>query len=78
MGPRADAITIELSDIDARSPFSHISLGDTTDDKREVGRVRLGRQQQVIMRVRLDEATIDYMVRLEGAVDFSPAPTLPK
>ena len=25
------------------------------------------------MRVLLDKRTIDYMVRLEGAVDFSPA-----
>ena len=73
----ANAIAIELSDIDAK-PLLDISLGYTTDDKREVGRVELGRQQQVIMRVRLDEATIDYMVRLEGAVDFSPAPTPPK
>lgn len=75
--PSANAITIELSDIDAKHLLD-ISLGYTTDDKREVGRVELGRQQRVIMRVRLDEATIDYMVRLEGEVDFSPAPTLPK
>ena len=42
------------------------------------GRVQLGRQQQVIMRVLLDKSTIDYMVRLEGAVDFSSAQTPPK
>jgi TIR domain len=75
-GGSANAIAIELSDIDAK-PLLNISLGYTTEGKREVGRVELGRRQEVIMRVLLDEATIDYMVRLEGAVDFSPAPTHP-
>jgi len=73
-GGLANAIGIELFDIDAESLLK-INLGSTRDGKRKVGRVQLGRQQQVIMRVRLDERTIDYMVRLEGAVDFSPAHT---
>ena len=73
----ANAIAIELYDVDAKS-LLRISLGNTTIDKRQVGRVELGRQQQVIIRVMLHEATIDYMVRLEGAVDFRPVPTRPK
>jgi hypothetical protein len=69
----ADAVSIELSDLDAKRLLG-IHLGYTPDDKRVVGKFQvLGRQQQVIMRVMLDEATIDYMVRLEGAVDFSAA-----
>ena len=73
----ANAIEIELSDLDAE-PLLSISLGNTTKDERKVERVQLGRQQQVIMRVLLDKRTIDYMVRLEGAVDLSPAQTPPK
>jgi hypothetical protein len=69
----ANAIRIELFDVNAKRLLS-ISLGNTTDDKRVVRRVQLGRQQQVIMRVLLDAATIDYKVRLEGAVDFTTPP----
>jgi hypothetical protein len=76
-GGLANAIGIERFDIDAE-PLLEINLGATTDGKREVGRVQLGRQQQVIMRVRLDKRTIEYMVRLEGAVDLSPVHTPPK
>jgi hypothetical protein len=71
-----DAIAIELYDIDAKSLLS-VGVGNTTDDKRVVRRVELGRLQPVIMRVWLEPATIDYMVRLEGAVDFTAAPTAP-
>jgi len=66
----ANAVSMELFDIDAKSLLS-ITLGNTQDDTRQVGQVQLGRQQQIIMRVMLDEATIDYRVRLEGALDFN-------
>ena len=74
---KANAIGIELSDIDAK-PLLSIHVGYTTLGKREVERVQLGRQQQVILRVLLDEATVDYMVRVEGAVDFRQTSTPPK
>jgi hypothetical protein len=72
-GGFTNAVGIELSDMDAR-PFLSLNLGNTTDDKRAVGRAQIGRQQQVILRVRLDAATIDYKVRLEGSVDFGGSP----
>ena len=57
------------------APPTRIHLGFTVDDKRVVGKFELlGHQQQIVMRLILDEATIDYMVRVEGAVDFSGAP----
>lgn len=71
----ASAIDVELSDLDAKRLLA-INMGNTNITKREVERVQLGRRQQIIMRVLLDELTIDYMVRLEGAVDFSSDPKL--
>ena len=73
----ADAVRMELFDMDAK-PLLRISLGNTPDDTRKVGQVQLGRQQQIIMRVLLDKATIDYRVRLEGAVVFRVGPMPPK
>jgi TIR domain len=70
----ANAIGIELSNLDAERLLS-IRLGNTSKDDRKVGHVQFGRQQRIIMRVLLDKRTIDYKVRLEGAVDFSPAQT---
>jgi hypothetical protein len=73
-GRSADAIGVEVSDMDAKRLLG-IHLGFTVDDKRVVGKFELlGHPQQMIMRVILDEATIDYMVRVEGAVDFGGAP----
>ena len=71
----ANAIGIELSNLDAERLLS-IRLGNTSKDDRKVGHVQFGRQQRIIMRVLLDKRTIDYKVRLEGAVGFSPAPSL--
>jgi hypothetical protein len=76
-GGLANALGIELSDIDARR-LLRIHVGYTTLGNREVEQVQIGRQQQVIMRVLLDQATLDYMVRVEGAVDFRQASTPPK
>jgi hypothetical protein len=69
----SNAIAVELFDTDANE-LLEISLGSTHIDKRVVKEIRLGRQQQVIMRVRLDEATIDYKVRLEGVIALGPTP----
>jgi hypothetical protein len=71
----ANAIGVELSDLDAKR-LLYIQTGNTHGaDKRVVERVQVGRRQQIIMHVLLDKATIDYMIRLEGAVDSSPTPT---
>ena len=67
----ANAVGVELSDLDAK-PILRIQTGNTTDTKRVVERVQVGRRQQLIVRLLLDPATIDYMVRIEGAVDFRP------
>jgi len=64
------AIDVEISDLDAKTLLD-INLGNTTIDKRKVKRFQIGRQQQVILRILLSKVTLDYMVRLEGAVDFN-------
>jgi hypothetical protein len=68
-------IAVEISDLDAKSLF-RINLGYTQLGRREVERFQLRRRQQVIMRILLSQDTLDYMVRVEGQVDFSPAPKL--
>ena len=70
-GKSTSAINVEISDLDAKR-LLYVNMGYTTLDKRKVGRFQLGRRQQVIMRILLDEPTLDYMVRLEGTIDFSP------
>lgn len=74
-GVVASAIDVEISDLDAKHLLD-INMGNTTITERMVERLQLGRRQQIIMRVLLDGATIDYMVRLDGAVDFSSDPKL--
>jgi hypothetical protein len=64
------AIDVEISDLDAKR-LLRINLGNTQIDERKVERFQLGRRQQVILRILLVESTLDYMVRLEGAVDFN-------
>lgn len=70
-GGLTNAVGVEISDLDAKR-LLYIHMGNTTIDKRKVERFQLGRRQQVIMRILLDELTLDYMVRLEGPIDFSP------
>jgi hypothetical protein len=70
-GGLTNAVGVEISDLDAKR-LLYIHMGNTTIDKRKVERFQLGRRQQVIMRILLDERTLDYMVRLEGPIDFSP------
>jgi hypothetical protein len=70
-GGLTNAVGVEISDLDAKELLS-IHMGNTTIDKRKVERFQLGRRQQVIMRILLDELTLDYMVRIEGPIDFSP------
>jgi hypothetical protein len=69
-GGITNAIGVEISDLDAKT-LLQINLGNTQRDKRKVERFQLGRRQQVILRILLDERSLDYMVRLEGAVDFN-------
>jgi len=51
-----------------------INLGYTQLGQRQVESFQLRRQQQVILRIFLFQNTLDYAVRLEGQIDFSPAP----
>jgi hypothetical protein len=67
----ANAVGVEVSTLDA-VPLLEFGLGNTTLEKRVVKRFDLGRRQPVIVRVLLDAATIGYLVRIEGAVDFGP------
>jgi hypothetical protein len=48
-----------------------VNLDRAPNERRKVARVELFRQEQVIVCVILSPATIDYRVRLEGAVDFT-------
>jgi TIR domain-containing protein len=67
----ADPIAVEMSDLDAKILLG-IRIDHTTIDRRKVERFQLHRRQQVIMRIFLVENTLDYMVRVEGPIDFSP------
>jgi hypothetical protein len=75
-GGFANAVGVEISDLDAKK-LLFISIGNTTIDKRKVEPFQLGRRQQVIMRILLVKSTLDYMVRLEGPIDFSPTTKVP-
>ncbi len=70
-----DAVAVEISDSDAKR-LLYVEIEDTGIDKRKVARFQLGHRQQVIMRILLGEFSLDYMVRVEGSIDFSPAPKL--
>jgi hypothetical protein len=73
-GRFVQAVWVELSNIDAKE-LLNIGVSATNGwDQRVVDRVELGRQQQVIMPLYLSEATIDYLVRIEGAIDFKQPP----
>ena len=65
----ANALGVILMNMDAKE-LLNIHMGNTKIDKRIVERVRLHKQQQIIMRILLDEVTIDYMVRIEGNIDI--------
>jgi hypothetical protein len=70
-GNVSNAISVEISDLDAKR-LLYINIGYTTIDKRKVERFQLDRRQQVIMRILLAKGTLDYLVRVEGPIDFSP------
>ncbi|MCP4371188.1 MAG: toll/interleukin-1 receptor domain-containing protein [Deltaproteobacteria bacterium] len=65
----ADALGVVLMDMDAKKLLD-FHMGNTTIDKRIVERVRIPKRQQVLLRLLLDEVTIDYMVRIEGDVEI--------
>ena len=73
-GGVSNALRVVLMDLDAKE-LLEVSVGNTKTDKRVVKRVKLHHAQQILMRVLLDKVTIDYQVRLEGAVKLGPAPT---
>ena len=65
---------VVLMDLDANE-LLEVKVGNTRTGKRVVERVKITQAQQIIMRVLLDERTVDYMVRIEGAVNLEPAQT---
>ena len=67
--PLARAVAVTISDLDAHAILK-ILLGNTTSSQRVVKRVNIFERQRLIMRVQLGKATIDYQVRIEGAVDL--------
>lgn len=71
-GGSVNALGVVLMDMDA-NPLFEVNVGDTMVDKRVVERVKITQPQQIIMRVLLDKRTIDYMVRVEGAVNLGAA-----
>jgi hypothetical protein len=70
-----EPIAVEISDLNAKSLLS-VSLGYTQLGERKVERFQLRRRQKVILRILLSQDTLDYMVRVEGPIDFSPAAKL--
>ncbi|MGV7229453.1 MAG: SUMF1/EgtB/PvdO family nonheme iron enzyme [Nitrospirales bacterium] len=73
-GGVSNALRVVLMDLDANELLK-VSVGNTKIDKRVVERVKITRPQQILMRVLLDKVTIDYKVRVEGAVNLEAAPT---
>lgn len=67
-GGLANALRVEVSTRDAVRLLD-FGLSNTTVDQGFV----LGRRQPVIVHVLLDAATLDILVRLDGAVDFGPS-----
>jgi len=68
-------LAVEISDLDVKRLF-YVEIALTKIGERKVEHFELRRPQQVIMRILLRHDTLDYMVRVEGALDFSPAPKL--
>jgi TIR domain len=66
----AKGIHVVLYDKDAKAVLE-VGLPATTDGERVVREVQIFRQQPITMRVLLDTYTVDYMVRVEGSVDFT-------
>jgi hypothetical protein len=64
----ASAVAVTISDMDARRIIG-VHIGNTTISKREVARRQVLGQQQLLMRVLLSRHTLEYKVRLEGAVE---------
>ena len=68
-------LAVEISDLDAKR-LSYVKTDLTAIGERKVARFQFDGRQQVIMRILLGKHTLDYMVRIEGQIDFSPAPKL--
>ncbi len=71
-GGLANALRVEVSTRDAVRLLD-FGLSNTTAGQRVVQGFDLGRRQPVIVHVLLDAATLDILVRLDGAVDFGPS-----
>jgi hypothetical protein len=64
---------VEILDLDVKRLF-YVDRALSKLGERKVESFQLRRRQQVIMRILLGKHTLDYMVRVEGPIDFSPAP----
>ena len=71
-GSYTNAIEVVLIDVDANR-LLEINLGLTWVDKRVVKRVKIPHSQQLLLRVLLSEGTMDYKVKVEGAVNLEAA-----
>jgi outer membrane protein OmpA-like peptidoglycan-associated protein len=67
----ADALKVTLYTLRSER-LCDISLGNTTLDKRNVVVCKLDKRAPLILRIDLDPETIDYRVKVEGALDFDP------
>ena len=72
-GSYTNAIEVVLMDMDANR-LLEINLGLTWVDKRVVKRVKIPRSQQLLLRVLLSEGTMDYKIRVEGAMNLEAVP----
>jgi hypothetical protein len=66
-------LAVEILDMDRKRLF-YVLADLSAIGERKVELLRFGRRQQVIMRILLGRHTLDYMVGLEGEIDFGPAP----
>jgi len=73
-GGSTNALGVVLMDLEANE-LLEVRLGNTRVDKRVVERVKITRPQQILMRILVNKRTIDYKVRVEGAVNLGAAQT---
>lgn len=69
-GATASAIGLEITKMNG-TRLASIHMGYSSELRTESRRFPLGRREQLLMRVDLDPATIEYKIDLAGAVQFS-------
>lgn len=68
-GVAASALGVEILKMNGTS-LATINMGYTSQLKTETRQFPLGQREKLLMRVDLDPATLEYRIKISGAVDF--------